>query len=164
MRQRWLTIALAVSVALNVFFLGVAAARWWQHRKWRAERWGDSASLSTAAPRGDGERAERRHRRGRGAPLSWMTEAERAELRPKRQALVGIRRDAEQVLAADPFDAKKFQSALEALRTETAQIQSVVHQKLLQRAATLSLEERRKLADVSWGTPGERGRTSRQRD
>jgi uncharacterized membrane protein len=164
MRQRWLTIALAVSVALNVFFLGVAAARWWQHRKWRADRFGDNASLIAGGPRAEGERLERRHRRGRGAPLSWMTEAERAELRPKRQALVGIRRDAEQVLSAEPFDAGRFQRALEALRTETAQIQGAVHQKLLQRAATLSLEERRKLADVSWGTPGDRARTSRQRD
>lgn len=161
MRQRWLTIALAVSVAFNLFFLGVAAARWWQHRKWRAERWSDGASLSVPAQRAAGERPERRHRRGR--PLSWMTEAERAELRPRRQALVGIRRDAEQVLSADPFDPAKLQSTLEALRTETTQMQAAVHQKLQQRAATLSLEERRKLADVSWGTPGERGRASRQR-
>ncbi len=163
MKQRWLAIALAVSVAINLFFLGVTAARWWQHRQWRAERWG-SASSSARVHEPDGERPERRHRRGRRAPLSWMTEAERAELRPKRQELVGIRREAERVLSAEPFDPAKFQSALQALRAETTQIQAAVHEKLVQRAATLSPEERRKLADVSWGTPGERGRTSRQRD
>lgn len=162
MRQRWLTIALAISVALNLFFLGVAAARWWQHRQWRAQRWTDAPGLNVPAPKAEGQRHERRHRRGR--PLSWMTEAERAELRPKRQALVGVRRDAERVLSAEPFDPAKFQSALEALRTETAQIQAAVHQKLMQRAAALSPEERRRLAEVSWGMPGERGRTSRQRD
>lgn len=162
MRQRWLTIALAISVGLNLFFVGVAAARWWQHQKWHSERWGDRASLSAPAQKSDGERPERRHRRGR--PLSWMTEAERAELRPKRQALIGIRRNAEHMLSTEPFDPAKFQGALEALRSETAQIQAAVHQKLVQHAATLSLEERRKLAAVSWGTPGERSRKSRPRD
>lgn len=162
MRQRWLTIALAISVALNLFFLGVVAARWWRHDKWHAERRSDRAGLNVPVQRAEGERPERRHRRGR--PLSWMTEAERAELRPKRQALIGIRRNAEQVLSAEPFDPARFQSALEALRAGTAQIQEAVHQKLVQRAAELSPQERRKLADVSWGTPGERGRTSRQRD
>ncbi|MEY2933587.1 MAG: hypothetical protein RL033_4336 [Pseudomonadota bacterium] len=167
MRQRWLTIVLAVSVGLNLFFLGISAARWWQHQSWRSEHWGRAASADARGQGGDGGRPEPRRggsRRGRGGPLSWMTEAERAELRPKREAMVGIRHDAEQVLGAEPFDAAKFQSTLQALRAETAQIQTTVHEKLVQRAATLSPEERRKLVDVSWGTPGERGRTSRQRD
>lgn len=161
MRWRWLAIALAVSVSVNLFFLGLTAARWWQREKWRSERWEDAASLSA---RGHDPGGERRHRRGRRAPLSWMTEAERAELRPKRQALVGIRRDAERMLSAEPFDVAKFEGALAALRTETAQVQADVHRKLVQRAAALGPEERRKLADVSWGTPGARGRASRQRD
>ena len=166
MRQRWLSIVLAVSVGLNLFFLGVSAARWWQHQKWRSERWDGASSVAAQGQGGDGGRPEGRRgsRRGRGAPLSWMTEAERAELRSQRRALIGIRRDAEQVLGADPFDTAKFQTALQALRAETAQIQTTVHEKLLQRAVTLSPEERRKLVDVSWGTPGERGHTSRQRD
>lgn len=163
MRQRWLTLALAVSVALNLFFLGVAAARWWQHEKWRSERWG-GVSVSAQEHKPGGERPERRHRRSRGSPLSWMTDAERAELRPKRQALIGLRREAERALSAEPFDPDKFASTLAALRSETAQVQQAVHEKLLQRAVTLSPEQRRKLADVSWGTPSERGRTSRQRD
>jgi uncharacterized membrane protein len=166
MRQRWLTVALAISVALNLFFLGVAAARWWRHDQWRAEHGREATSATNHGQGAGGERSERRRgsRRGRVAPLAWMTEAERAELRPRRQALVGIRRDAEQVLGAEPFDAARFQTALQALRAETAQIQTAVHEKLLQRAVTLSAEDRRKLADASWGTPGDRGRETRQRD
>src|SRR5262245_55015823 len=97
--RRWLTIALAVSVALNLFFLGVAAARFWQHRQWRAER-GDAALMAPGAKESP---ARRGGRRGRGGSLSWLTDAERSELRPKRQALIEIRKGAEQVLSSEPL-------------------------------------------------------------
>ncbi len=160
--RRWLTIALAVSVALNLFFLGVAAARLWQHRQWRPH---DDAALQSVGGAGNTRHEGRRvGRRGRGDPLSWMSEAERAELRTKRQALVGIRRDAEQVLLGEPFDVTKFRSSLDALRAQTTQIQLTVHERLIERAQGLGLEERRKLAKASWGTPGERGRSRPHRD
>jgi uncharacterized membrane protein len=159
--RRWVTIALAVSVALNLFFLGVTAARFWQKSQWRAR---DDAALraggAAGARRPEGRRGGRR---GRDA-LSWMTDAQRSELRPKRQALVGTRRDAEQVLSSEPFDAAKFRTALEALRTQTVQVQSSVHERLVEHAQSLGLEERRKLADLSWGTPGERQRSERRRE
>ena len=158
MTRRWVMIAFAVSVALNLFFLGIAAARFWQHRQWRMQRWGDSA-LNMAggpggAPRMDGHRGPRR----RGEPFPWLSQQEKEELRPRREALIEARRDAEQVLVTDPLDPAKLGSALETVRAQTTQLQAAMHARLLQHAQTLGLEERRKLADMSWGTPGERGR------
>lgn len=158
MTRRWMMIAFAVSVALNLFFLGIASARWWQHRQWRTQRWGDPAlNMAGGAPgpaRMDGHRGPRR----RGEPFPWLSQQEKEELRPKREALIEARRDAEQVLVAEPLDPVKLGSALEAVRAQTTQLQATMHERLLQHAQTLGLEERRKLADMSWGTPGERGR------
>jgi uncharacterized membrane protein len=166
MTRRWIMIAFAVSVGLNLFLLGIAAARFWQHRQWRSERWGEAALSSSAGPNAPGRpEGGWGPRRGRADPLSWLSPPEREELRSQRQALTGTRRNAEQVLVAEPFDAAQLRSALEALRAQTAQMQSAVHQRLVQRAETLSAEERRKLAEKSWGTPGERGRPpARHRD
>jgi uncharacterized membrane protein len=158
MTRRWVMIAFAVSVALNLFFLGIASARYWQHRQWRMQRWGAPALNMAGGPaapaRGDGHRGPRR----RGEPFAWLSQQEKAELRPKREALSEARRDAEQVLVADPLDPAKLGSALETVRAQTARLQASVHERLLQHAQTLGPEERRKLADMSWGTPGERRR------
>jgi uncharacterized membrane protein len=165
MTRRWIMIAFAVSVGLNLFFLGIAAARFWQHRQWRSQHWGNAA-LSTSSGPGAPARPEGPWgpRRGRGDPLSWLSQPEKAELRTQRQALIGARRNAEQVLITEPFDVAKLRSALEALRAQTTQIQAALHERLVQRAETLGPEERRKLAEKSWGAPGERGPPGRHRD
>jgi uncharacterized membrane protein len=165
MTRRWIMIAFAISVGLNLFFLGIVAARSWQHRQWRAQRWGDAALSNSAGPGAPGRpEGAWGPRRGRGDPLSWLSQPEKAELRTQRQALIGARRNAEQVLVTEPFDAAKLRAALEALRAQTTQIQTALHERLIQRAETLAPEERQKLAEKSWGTPGERGPPARHRD
>lgn len=164
MNRRWIMIAFAVSVALNLFFLGIAAARLWQRAESRSMHRGDAALSMTRGSGAAGADGHRGPRRARGGPFPWLSDAERAELHPQREALVGLRQDAERVLVAEPFDAARFRSTLEALRTQTTQLQSSVHERLVKRAETLGAEERRKLADMSWGTPGERGRPPRHRD
>jgi len=156
--RRVMTILLGLSVALNLFFLGVTAARVWHDGRWRSER--QAHSRTDSASSSGARRDPRRHREA----LSWLSDAERDQLRQRRRALFGIRRDAETVLRTEPFDAPKFRRSLEALRAETDQIQSSVHQLLLQRAETLGPAERRQLADVGWGTPGERRRGPPARD
>jgi uncharacterized membrane protein len=155
--RRLITILLGLSVALNLFFLGVTAARLWHDGRGRSE-W--QAHHTDSAARSGARRDPRRHRDA----LSWLSEAERDQLRPRRRALLGIRREAETVLRTEPFDAPKFKQSLDALRAQTDQIQSSVHQLLLQRAETLGPTERRRLADVGWGTPGERRRGPPGRD
>jgi uncharacterized membrane protein len=147
--RRVIIILLGLSVALNLFFLGVTAARVWHDGRWRSEWQAHSRTGPASSP---GRRDPRRHRDA----LSWLSDAERDQLRPRRKALLGIRRDAETVLRTEPFDAPKFKSSLDALRAETDQIQSSVHQLLRERAEALGPAERRRLADVGWGTPGER--------
>lgn len=139
MRTRWLAIVLGVSVALNLFFLGFVSARAFQRAEPRAER------PPHGAP------GPRMHRpRGRERAFDWMTDAQREELRPRRRALRGSRHAVEEALRAEPFEPEKLGQALGDLRRQTDEIQASVHQFMLQRAATMSGDERRRLADSQW--------------
>jgi uncharacterized membrane protein len=140
MRSRWWAIVLGVSVALNLFFLGWVSARALQRAEIHAEH--VSHGRAGAGPR----------RTWQGPrPLSWMSESERAELRPRRKGLRSARRDAEDAMRAEPFDPERLGQALGALRTETGAIQASVHEYMLRRATVMSADERRRLADAQWG-------------
>lgn len=139
MRTRWLAIVLAVSVALNLFFLGLFSARAFQRSEIRRER---SPYGATA---GDSRRLRQRQR-----PFDWMTDAEREQLRPRRKALRGLRREVEGALRADPFEPEKLSQALSELRRETDGIQASAHEFMRRRAEGMTGEERRRLADSQW--------------
>lgn len=139
MRRRWLAIVLGVSVALNLFFVGLLGVRAFQRRDAHTER----SRYSTAD---DGPRRPRQRPR----PFDWMSEAERDELRPRRKALRGTRRAVEQALRAEPFDREKLSQALSQLRRETDGIQASVHELMLRKADGMNDEERRRLADSQW--------------
>jgi uncharacterized membrane protein len=145
MRTRWLAIVLGVSVALNLFFVGLFGVRAIQRREAHAE----PARYSTP---GDGPRRFRSRQR----PFDWMSDAERDELRPRRKALRGTRREVEQALRAEPFDREKLSQALSRLRRETDGIQASVHELMLRKADGMNDEERRRLADSQWQAPGGR--------
>lgn len=141
MRPRTLALVLCVSVALNLFLLGVFTARAWQRAELREAR-------TAHGPRREPRQVE---------PLRWLSDAERAELRPRRKALRALREEAEQLLRAETFDSGKFRATLEALRRETDGIQVSMHELLSSRAETVDAAQRRRLADA-W-TPAEgRGR------
>src|SRR5688572_1844815 len=125
MSRRALLIIIGVSVALNLFFMGVVAARAWQRVEWRSHH-------EAHGPGGAGPR--RQKGAPRAEPMQWLSEAERVELRPRRKALRGLRREAEQALRAESFDAQRFRSALEAFRVETDKIQGSVHELLIRHA------------------------------
>lgn len=147
MRTRTLSLLLAVSVALNLFFLGVLAARVWQRAELRGAR-------PTHALRREHRQAE---------PLRWLSDAERAELRPRRKALRALREEAEQLLRAESFDSQKLRTTLESLRRETDGIQTSVHELLMRRAETLGAEQRRRLADA-WTPQSGAGNGKGRRD
>jgi uncharacterized membrane protein len=140
MRTRWLAIVLGVSVALNLFFLGFLSARAFQRGEPHAERRAPHAA-SGARER----RSWQRHR-----AFDWMTDAQRDELRPRRRALRGTRHAVEEALRAEPFDREKLSQALTELRRQTDDIQASVHQFMLQRAESMSGDERRRLAESQW--------------
>ena len=152
--HRTTAILLAVSVALNLFFLGVATS-WAWHRRHDSKGRGRTEQARKLGP------AEARRAGGNPRPDAWLSDAERAELRPRRKALKGLRLDAETLLRADTFDAEKFKASLAALRTENDAIQASLHELLTQRASAAGLEERRRLADVNWTAPPERRRPAR---
>lgn len=139
MRTRWLAIVLGVSVALNLFFVGWFGGRAFQRRDVYAER-------ARHAAVGDGPHRPRQRPRS----FDWMSEAERDELRPRRMALRGTRREVEQALRAEPFDREKLNQALSQLRRETDGIQASVHEFMLRKTESMSDEERRQLADSQW--------------
>jgi len=139
-RARWWVIVLGVSVGLNLFFIGWYAARALSHRERRAE-------LAELGPAGGGPRRVWQRPR----PFDWMSENERAELRPQRKGVRSARRDAEQALRAEPFDAEQLRRALSVLRTETDAIQGSVHEYMVRRASAMDAAGRQHLADKQWG-------------
>ena len=140
MRARWWVIVLGVSVGLNLFFLGWYGARALQQREMRGDR-------TEHGPAGGGPRRVWQRPR----PFEWMSENERDELRPHRKGMRSARRDAEQALRAEPFDAERLRRALGVLRTETDAIQGSVHEYMVRRASAMDAAERQHLADVQWG-------------
>jgi uncharacterized membrane protein len=142
MQRRWFAIILGVSVALNLFFFGLFGARGLSDRESHAER-------PHHGPVAGGPRRFRQRPR----PFEWMSEAEREQLRPRRKALRVTRQVAEEALRAEPFDVARLRTALGDLRRETDEIQASVHEFMLQRAGSMSSEERQRLADAQWGAP-----------
>lgn len=133
-------ILLALSVALNLFFVGLVAGRYWQRHDGVDER---QRHAPGAFARGHGP-SRGRH----GGPLRWLSEDERARLRPVRQALREQRARAEEQLRAEHFDAAEFRAALEKVRRETDAVEVMIHDSLARRAEGASVEQRRELADA----------------
>jgi uncharacterized membrane protein len=127
-----LAIALTVSVVLNVFFLGFAAAR--AFRRWHSRPAADSFYASVERAPAFGE-AWRRH----GALLGQRREAIDAARLAVRNALV-----------ADPFQPEVLETALAKLRAETSETQAAFHAALVQTVRELSPEARRRLAESRW--------------
>jgi uncharacterized membrane protein len=149
MRARWWVLVLGLSVGLNLFFVGWYGARAFSHREMRHERPDHGPAMG--GPRRSGLRQR---------PFDWMSESERAELRPRRKGLRSARRDAEQALRAEPFDAEQLRRALGVLRTETDAIQGSVHEYMVRRASAMDAAGRQHLADKQWGPERGPGRGS----
>ena len=146
MTHRTTAILLAVSVALNLFFLGVATSWAWRGRHEHARERG-AAVERRSPPKADAS--------------SWLTESERDELRPRRKALRALRREAEGLLRAESFEPEKFRGSLSALRTETDAVQASMHELMIRRASGAGLDERRRLADANWPREPERHKPRR---
>ena len=144
---RRLLIAVSVSVGLNLFFLGVFAARALRGNEARR------------APVG----VELRNRGPRRAPgLGWIPREERKRLRAQRRALHELRKAAEKHMRAEPFDPARLRASLAAIRQETEKTQAAVHEVLVQSAERMSATERQALATRSWGL-GRSGRPKKKR-
>lgn len=120
---RRLSWALALSLGLNVFLIGFATSRF--VRGERRDR------MHEGPPRGA-------MRRVLGEPTPALM-AHRGELRAARVAVA-------EALETEPLDRARLKSALDRLRMETSEGQAALHERLLERASELPLEQRRELA------------------
>jgi uncharacterized membrane protein len=148
-QRRWLSLILGLSVALNLFCLGLFSARQFRGHEPRAEHAGQNHAPGPS-----------RRFRQRPRPFEWMSEAERDQLRPRRKELRATRRAAEEALRAQPFEIERLRAALGRLRSETDAIQASVHDFMLQRAGSMNAEERQRLADAQWGPARDESRGS----
>jgi uncharacterized membrane protein len=114
--------ALALSLGLNVFLLGFSASRFAR---------GGREHMHEGPPRGA-------MRRVLGEPTPELM-AHRGDLREARRAVA-------EALETEPLDRARLKSALDRLRTETSEGQAALHERLLERASELPIEQRRELA------------------
>lgn len=137
--ERRLSIALAVSVALNLFIAGFFVARGVSGRGMHGGRHhhgpflGPRALLEAGGPEAE--------------PLvEGLMKRHGPELRKERGALRSARRGVHDALSREPFDAAALERALAELRARTGSSQAQMHEALVELARQLPAEQRKRLA------------------
>jgi len=138
--KRWLLIALAISIALNLFAIGFLAARALRPHAMHGDHDGHGPFMG---PRG-------LMREGFGpnaAPVLDQVMARHGDdLRKARGELKRTRREVRDALLAEPFDAARLERSLSDLRAQTDSTQAHMHEALVELASSLPLEQRKHLA------------------
>jgi uncharacterized membrane protein len=132
---------LAVSLALNLFFLGLMAGR---HLPLRGRPSPDDTADARFFLRHSGLRDA-------GPEVKALMRARRGEVRQHMHAVAEARERVRVALQADPFDPVQVEQALRQTRELTAEMQSDMHQTLADVATKLNPEQRRRMADSLWG-------------
>jgi uncharacterized membrane protein len=130
-RNRWLSLVLFVSVALNLALLGMIGAHMWRQRE---DRPPGPISRQLSPPWDEKARELRRARRPEAMELVRAIRAARA--------------DARETLTTEPFDAGRLADALERLRVANEALQRHVQTGFVDLARQVPPEERQKLARV----------------
>lgn len=145
-RKLW--IALAVSLALNLFMFG-----FWVARRVGAHHHDERGRAGVLM-------RERHMRGGHGfGPYASELGPERRELmKAQRRALAEAQRAVTAGLIAEPFDRAALESALQALRARQGTATEAAHAALVELAAKLDAAGRRALAERVPGMGGGRGR------
>jgi uncharacterized membrane protein len=136
-RTKTLSVVVFVSLALNLFLAGTMVGRWgWQgghhegaNRHWGAKFWLGRALGEEAAPK-----------------VEKMWEAHRARMQPLRAASKQSRQAVSTTLSAEPFDPDAYAKALDTSLAKSMAMRASHHAFMIELAATLSPEERAKLA------------------
>lgn len=145
---RKLAIGLAVSLAFNMFFLGVLSVQ--LLRPANSARGGPPEGAPRRPPPGEvGPRAlfHAEEIFGRDRPrISRVLRTHKGELRSRWHETKRARSRVEAALRAEPFDRDLLARELEGLRHETQRSQEVLHRALVEMAAEATPEQRRHLA------------------
>lgn len=139
--RRWIKIALAVSLALNLAVIGLISG---------AVLGGNGGSRNDGPPAlrtlGLGPFAQALSRDDRDE-VRERIEGAGIELREERRAIGRTLRDVEQALRADPFDRAAVEAAFASSRGLVVSLQEAGHTALLDQIDTMSASEREALAD-----------------
>jgi uncharacterized membrane protein len=143
----WTRIALIASIALNLFFIGVAGV--WAVKPLLHDR--------DAPPGGANSFAERMASRLPDAdkPILMQSFQKRHDdIRRLFDEARAAQRDARRSLRADPFDPAAFAAASARVRAARDAAQAAIHQAVLEAATNMSADGRAKLAQPSRGPRG----------
>lgn len=136
-------VVLAVSVALNMFCLGVFASR---HMGMRGRM-----------PHAMGARAFM-HRSGlhsAGPDVQAILKEQREGVHQRMHALGESRKRVREALKAEPYDAARVDAAFGDVREQTSAMQAQMHGVLSKVASKLSPDQRKRLAGALWGPRGD---------
>jgi Spy/CpxP family protein refolding chaperone len=147
---RKLVIALAVSVALNLFGLGFVVARGLRHRDQLAMH---GPGMRPPAGMDFGPRHMMRGLRDLGPAGQQMMDARREAMRAHHRALRDAQDAVNKALTAEPFDPNKLNAALAELRARQAAAAQAAHGALVDLAGKLDADQRRALAERGRGMP-----------
>ena len=137
-----LVIALAASVAVNLFLGGFLTSRAFIHRRGEhlAEPGPFLGPRGLLGPRGMANATPE---------VKKVLEQHREGLREHRRRMHEARRGVAEALTTEPFERARLEQALAGARSATDASQAAMHAALLEVAATVGPEERRELAHAS---------------
>jgi uncharacterized membrane protein len=137
-----LLVLLSVSLALNLFGLGVFAARHWMRPPGAARgEYGAHAFLHLSGLSNAGPAAQA------------VVRDHRTSIRQRMHELGDARDEVRAALQAQPFDPARFDTALAAVRKSTASMQEDMHVALSQLARAIDDEHRKHMANTLWQRP-----------
>jgi len=140
-KRIWLL--LGVSLALNMFCLGVFAARHFGMR----ERFG----------RDGGPRAFMHHSglHNAGPEVQDILKRHRDDVRERMHALNDSRKRVRDALKSEPYDAARVAAAFADVRDKSSAMQADMHSVLIEVAKQLGPDQRRRMASSLWQTRGD---------
>lgn len=139
-RTKTLTVALFLSLAVNLFLGGAMVGRWgWHggHNDLGGGHWGAKFWLSRAL----GEDA--------GGTVEKKWNAHQEDLKPLREKSRLARAAVQAALSAEPFDPAAYDRALKDSLAKSTEIRTSHHAFMVDLAGSLTAEQRAKLADFA---------------
>ena len=143
---RWMWIALILSLALNLLIVGMAATAMLHFRKGAGGNFIQSLSDD------------------RRAVLKPLLAAQRKAVRPLRRKSREARRQAREVLSAEPFDREKLAAAYQAASDARIALDKARGEWLIKLAEAMTTEERREFLEWRGGHERQRRRWRRRSD
>jgi uncharacterized membrane protein len=138
-----ISVVLALSIGLNLFFIGVWAGRRFggQPYAMRREGYGVSGFLRHSGIAENDPAVKR------------VLEAHRSAVRERMRALHEARVQVREALTAEPFDATRLESQIGNVKSATSALQAEMLGAMLELSRSLDVEQRKRMADALWPRP-----------